>query len=354
MKDLTKQQKGITLIALVITIIVLLIFAGVTIAMLSGENGILSRATETRGQNAYSSACEQVRLAYMTVKTEIMTQKVKNSSYNAQTNGATLATLVSNELKGTEWSTPSAPTYNTTSKAIEITYTNSSLKENMVAQNKPKESGKITFEIILQPQDAGLKIDGEEVAGGQGGGTTPTSATITGIDYGSKDATSIDVGNDLKIGDEEFRVLSKTATQIVAVPHYNITLVTPTEENNYAYPVQIKDGSEASNYTIFANNQDWTNGTDDIESESTAYLLKPYVEAYSAKLNIATGNTGKVSARLGKYSEFNTIKQADGTEITDIATKKSIRNPKNRGSFWLGSSDSFYTCGVRFVISRRD
>lgn len=40
-----KNQKGITLIALVITIIVLLILAGVTIAMLTGENGILNKAT---------------------------------------------------------------------------------------------------------------------------------------------------------------------------------------------------------------------------------------------------------------------------------------------------------------------
>ena len=34
-----KTNKGITLIALVITIIVLLILAGVTIAMLTGNNG---------------------------------------------------------------------------------------------------------------------------------------------------------------------------------------------------------------------------------------------------------------------------------------------------------------------------
>ena len=48
-----KTQKGITLIALVITIIVLLILAGVSIAMLTGENGILTQANkaalETRG-----------------------------------------------------------------------------------------------------------------------------------------------------------------------------------------------------------------------------------------------------------------------------------------------------------------
>ena len=41
-----RNQKGITLIALVITIIVLLILAGVSIAMLTGQNGILTRATD--------------------------------------------------------------------------------------------------------------------------------------------------------------------------------------------------------------------------------------------------------------------------------------------------------------------
>ena len=41
-----KGQKGVTLVALVITIIVLLILAGVSIAMLTGENGILKRSVE--------------------------------------------------------------------------------------------------------------------------------------------------------------------------------------------------------------------------------------------------------------------------------------------------------------------
>ena len=42
------ESKGITLIVLVITIIVLLILAGVTIAMLTGENGILNKATTAK------------------------------------------------------------------------------------------------------------------------------------------------------------------------------------------------------------------------------------------------------------------------------------------------------------------
>ena len=42
LKEQLKINKGITLIALVITIIVLLILAGVTIATLTGDNGILT------------------------------------------------------------------------------------------------------------------------------------------------------------------------------------------------------------------------------------------------------------------------------------------------------------------------
>ncbi len=48
MNKTEKNIRGITLIALVITIIVLLILAGVTIAALSGDNGILQRATEAK------------------------------------------------------------------------------------------------------------------------------------------------------------------------------------------------------------------------------------------------------------------------------------------------------------------
>ena len=43
-KENLKSQKAITLIALVITIIVLLILAAVSIATLTGENGILTQA----------------------------------------------------------------------------------------------------------------------------------------------------------------------------------------------------------------------------------------------------------------------------------------------------------------------
>ena len=57
-KEKLKQNKGITLIALVITIIVLLILAGVSIAMLTGENGILSQAAKAKEETEKAQANE--------------------------------------------------------------------------------------------------------------------------------------------------------------------------------------------------------------------------------------------------------------------------------------------------------
>ncbi|MEI3392072.1 MAG: type II secretion system protein [Clostridia bacterium] len=46
------ENKGITLIALVVTIIVLLILAGISVSMLTGQNGILNRASEAKEKTA--------------------------------------------------------------------------------------------------------------------------------------------------------------------------------------------------------------------------------------------------------------------------------------------------------------
>ena len=56
------KENGITLIALVITIIILLILAGVTIATLSGDNGILKNAAKAKEETEKAEIIEQIRL----------------------------------------------------------------------------------------------------------------------------------------------------------------------------------------------------------------------------------------------------------------------------------------------------
>ena len=61
-KGMQKNSKGITLIALVITIIVLLILAGVTIATLTGDNGILNQAGKAKDKTTEAESIERVQI----------------------------------------------------------------------------------------------------------------------------------------------------------------------------------------------------------------------------------------------------------------------------------------------------
>ena len=65
-----KISKGITLIALVITIIVLLILVGVTIATLTGENGIITRASDAREETEIATVKERARTDILGVQAE--------------------------------------------------------------------------------------------------------------------------------------------------------------------------------------------------------------------------------------------------------------------------------------------
>ena len=81
-----KKNKGITLIALVVTIIVLLILAGISISMLTGQNGILNRAQEAKEKTQVANEKEAIGLATMdaltegkgTITKEILTKKIKS------------------------------------------------------------------------------------------------------------------------------------------------------------------------------------------------------------------------------------------------------------------------------------
>lgn len=82
------KQNGITLIALVITIIVLLILAGVSIATLTGQNGILTRATDAKNVQADATVKEAIALLWNEYQLEIKSsnnERVKESTKIAST-----------------------------------------------------------------------------------------------------------------------------------------------------------------------------------------------------------------------------------------------------------------------------
>ena len=80
-EELKYGKKGITLISLVVTIIVLLILAGVTIATLIGDNGILNQATKAKEETQIASEDELRKLTMLEARTNL-----ENTTYTDKNN----------------------------------------------------------------------------------------------------------------------------------------------------------------------------------------------------------------------------------------------------------------------------
>ncbi len=117
-----KNQKGITLIALVITIIVLLILAGISIVMLSGENGLLKRATEAGVTTKISDAKEQVSLAINDLVAGYYEEKYTNSTATVtETLGEYVAKNLPTELDKEQYSDYAQATQDESTKNATVT-----------------------------------------------------------------------------------------------------------------------------------------------------------------------------------------------------------------------------------------
>ena len=86
------NNKGITLIALVITIIVLLILAGVSIAMLTGQNGILTQASNSKDKTTAAEIAERVNMELNVQLSRAMAGESFNTAEDIVKNIGTLPT----------------------------------------------------------------------------------------------------------------------------------------------------------------------------------------------------------------------------------------------------------------------
>ena len=106
-----KNQKGITLVALVITIIVLLILAGVSISLVLGQNGVLTQASNAVIKNAAATAKQEVQMAAADATTAYYTawtsnsQTTKLSAYtgNSNADGSTILRNNCQTAKAVDW-----------------------------------------------------------------------------------------------------------------------------------------------------------------------------------------------------------------------------------------------------------
>lgn len=102
-----KQEKGITLISLVLTIIILIILAGVSINVVLGEKGILSLAKKAKEDTKMASEEEMLKVQILSAKMENTSIELGENLYDKTVeNGAIWHLIIENESNkeyGTGW-----------------------------------------------------------------------------------------------------------------------------------------------------------------------------------------------------------------------------------------------------------
>ena len=156
-----RKSKGITLIALVITIIVLLILAGVTISMLTGENGILKQATNAKDTTDKAEFEEQVKLAVMASKTND-TGIINTSDLEMELNKINGAKITKSTNNGLPW-TVKKGSYETTITAEGTIISNTTGKDDNTkidyGTKKPSEDTRTVIEQATAAKPEGSTID---------------------------------------------------------------------------------------------------------------------------------------------------------------------------------------------------
>ncbi len=82
-----ERNKGITLIALIVTIVVLLILAGVTINAINGSESAMEKATEAREKNIQGAELEQIKLCVVNAMAQGLDGKVSETNLKTALNG---------------------------------------------------------------------------------------------------------------------------------------------------------------------------------------------------------------------------------------------------------------------------
>jgi len=208
MTKFKNNERGITLIALVITIIVLLLLAGVAISMLSGENGLLNQAANAKTRTGEVSELERVELAVL----------------SALTAGVGKVDLTNDSEEA-----------NSIHKALKEEFGNDSKKPTY-------EEGKITLsngETYNVTTSGSIEKESEEVSGEQW--TLPEGDTV--VDVGDLLTPTVE-----GLENEQFYVIADDGT--------TLTLLAKTCINTSTY-VQVDRGYSSSPFdseaTVYAN-----------------------------------------------------------------------------------------------------
>lgn len=315
-----KKQNGITLVALIITIIVMVILAGVIIASAVADGGIIDRAESAMKEKERAEAEELVIASYV-YKTTASTSTIavldlgatadaiyENLTTNGFTlmNGETIATSGSDILNGDE------------------------INLDIIGKE-----GNYTGTVTEKGLQDGLKIEDEN-----NGGEVENNPEVTPEPTPEVTNTAYAIGDIVSIGTESFYVIeaSDASTEtLVLLAKDNIDIAT------------YKQSSSAS-YVWFALEPYWSG-----EFTSSPYDLvesgEPSSEHYAAyhAYKYAKAIDEKASGRLMTYNEAKSLKDTNDTLKNMI---NGTESSKGYLDYWLGSADS--RTSAMYVYGKND
>ena len=162
-----KKQKGITLIALVVTIIILLILAGVSISMLTGDNGIITQAQKAKEKTEEAKIREEQQLEILLNKiiSEVPSEEGYNASKNVNSPKVTTG-MIPVKHNGTEWvvcskEDPEWYSYDDTKKWANIMLSDGKYKEGKVQEGQVVKENELGSMYVWIPRYA-YRIAGEK------------------------------------------------------------------------------------------------------------------------------------------------------------------------------------------------
>lgn len=118
-----KENKGITLVALVVTIIVLLILAGVTISLVVGQNGIITRARQAQVEQEKAYARDIVSTAIKAVEIDMQANTASYATDSAKMDALITSIKLSTFTKASD-TTLTYTTKDSKSVTVTVDWTN--------------------------------------------------------------------------------------------------------------------------------------------------------------------------------------------------------------------------------------
>ena len=286
-KKAIKKNSGITLIALVITIIVLLILAGVTIATLTGENGILTRASDASKETEIASVKEQARLD--------------------------ISNWVAGELEN----------------GREATISDWEDIKNILDTENPNIENRyyadVTEEGVETPKGYFVPIEELYTIGSNEEETT--SKTIEDLEAGDK--VYYDTGN-TNVGIIECYVLY---------------------DSNSEYGVQIISADTVDTVTLGGNDlntsmNSYNNGITTLNAKAEAYLNTTYASDARCVGSVPNNKNAESGNYTSEYEYISSFKDADTNYETDYKQMGTLEIRTTNSLYWLASRSVSYSSSL--------